>query len=236
MKLSLAAFALPLGLTAGCRSTSAPSHAEEAWAHLSGRYDTDGDGRIGRAEYPRGEEAFTRLDRDRDGDVDRQDLALPSQPPAELAVPFFVVSYLAPEDADSIGPQDLAQGFERADVDRDGFLVRGEVETEANAPASVQPFDRFGTVLAAIDLDLDQRLSLAELSGYLERRDRDGDGRVHVRERFLPGPEPAIGWIEPQAREPAPDFHLEPAGGGAPVRLSSFAGRTPVALLFGSFT
>jgi hypothetical protein len=47
-----------------------------------------------------------------------------------------------------------------------------------------------------------------------------------------------------QQREPgalrvgamAPDFTLEPRGGGAAVRLSSFRGRSPVALVFGSYT
>ena len=34
----------------------------------------------------------------------------------------------------------------------------------------------------------------------------------------------------------APDFSLEPRGGGAPVALSSFRGKTPVALVFGSYT
>jgi len=32
------------------------------------------------------------------------------------------------------------------------------------------------------------------------------------------------------------DFELAPLGGGEPVRLSSFAGVRPVALVFGSYT
>ncbi len=34
----------------------------------------------------------------------------------------------------------------------------------------------------------------------------------------------------------APDFELEPPSGGHPVRLSSFRGDRPVALIFGSYT
>lgn len=34
----------------------------------------------------------------------------------------------------------------------------------------------------------------------------------------------------------APDFSLEPRGGGAPVTLSGFRGKSPVALIFGSYT
>jgi hypothetical protein len=36
--------------------------------------------------------------------------------------------------------------------------------------------------------------------------------------------------------DPAPDFSLEPPGGGPAVALSSFRGRSPVALVFGSYT
>ena len=36
--------------------------------------------------------------------------------------------------------------------------------------------------------------------------------------------------------DPAPDFTLEPRGGGTPVRLSSFRDKSPVALVFGSYT
>jgi len=40
----------------------------------------------------------------------------------------------------------------------------------------------------------------------------------------------------PREGEPAPDFELRDAKGENPVRLSSFRGKTPVALVFGSFT
>jgi hypothetical protein len=36
--------------------------------------------------------------------------------------------------------------------------------------------------------------------------------------------------------DPATDFSLQPPGGGAAVALSSFRGRSPVALVFGSYT
>lgn len=34
----------------------------------------------------------------------------------------------------------------------------------------------------------------------------------------------------------ASDFTLEPRGGGSPITLSSFRGKQPVALVFGSYT
>jgi peroxiredoxin len=40
----------------------------------------------------------------------------------------------------------------------------------------------------------------------------------------------------PKVGEPAPDFELCDSDGKKPVRLSSFQGERPVALIFGSFT
>jgi hypothetical protein len=40
----------------------------------------------------------------------------------------------------------------------------------------------------------------------------------------------------PQVGDHAPDFALAPLGGGELVRLSSFRGVKPVALIFGSYT
>ncbi len=42
-------------------------------------------------------------------------------------------------------------------------------------------------------------------------------------------PAPRVGAV-------APDFELRDVRGEQPLRLSSFAGKTPVALVFGSFT
>jgi hypothetical protein len=49
--------------------------------------------------------------------------------------------------------------------------------------------------------------------------------QVRKRESKLPGP-----------GDPAPDFELPLLGGGGSVRLSSFRGERPVALIFGSYT
>ena len=42
--------------------------------------------------------------------------------------------------------------------------------------------------------------------------------------------------IAPKPGDTAPDFELSDINGENPVRLSSFQGRKPVALVFGSFT
>lgn len=56
----------------------------------------------------------------------------------------------------------------------------------------------------------------------------------------LQGVHEAMAWHRahkpPAVGAPAPDFELCDAHGASPVRLSSFRGRRPVALVFGSFT
>jgi hypothetical protein len=47
-------------------------------------------------------------------------------------------------------------------------------------------------------------------------------------------PAPREGSVRPG--DLAPDFSLEPRGGGAPIILSAFRGLRPVALVFGSYT
>jgi hypothetical protein len=62
-----------LALSPACAPSEAPP--DPALAFLLDRHDSDGDGRITRAEYGRDEAAFGRLDRDRSGVVDAADLA-----------------------------------------------------------------------------------------------------------------------------------------------------------------
>jgi peroxiredoxin len=42
--------------------------------------------------------------------------------------------------------------------------------------------------------------------------------------------------LAPKVGDVAPDFELRNANGDNPVRLSNYAGKKPVALIFGSFT
>ena len=42
--------------------------------------------------------------------------------------------------------------------------------------------------------------------------------------------------LAPKVGDPAPDFELRDTNGENPLRLSSFQGSMPLALIFGSFT
>lgn len=117
--------------------------ADLAHAKLVHQYDKDRDGRVQRAEYPRGDAAFANLDRDGDGVVTRAD-----------------------------------------------FDAR---------PRSRQP----------------------RAPGRADRRSAGS--------RTEPLAPPAVGDL-------APDFTLPLLGMTEPVKLSSFRGKQPVALIFGSYT
>ena len=201
-------------------------------AEFLDRYDRDRDGRVTRAEHARTGEAFENLDRDRDGIITAADFRQAVSMPVDLAAPFIIVRRFAGPDADSIGVGDLDDAFATADADQDGAVDRAEFLGPEPPPGP----DRFAPVLSAADSDRDGKLLLAELKGYALRRDRDGDGRLSRRERMKPGVEPSIGFIEPGKREPAPDFMLPREDGAGTVTLSAFAGKRPVALIFGSFT
>ena len=80
--------------------------AETALASLLARYDTNRDGAVQKAEYPRGDRGFAHLDRDGDGDVDAADFA---SRPARGALQKLRQSLQAPK-LPQVG--DMAPDFE----------------------------------------------------------------------------------------------------------------------------
>lgn len=203
-----------------------------AFARLLELYDRDGDGRITSLEYPRGDLAFRNLDRNHDGAITQADSQVQVGMPSDLAAPFLLVMRLAGPDAESLAIGDLPEAFESVDENHDGAIDRAEFTGPESRPGS----DRFAPVLAAADADRDGKLTLAELQDWAKLRDRDQDGRLSRRERTRPGREPPVGWFKPGEREKSPDFTLPRDEGAETVTLSSFAGKRPVALIFGSFT
>ncbi len=207
---------------------------EAIWGHLAARHDRNHDGRIERGEYDRDRSAFDRLDRDGDGVVTPRDFDRPVVPPPDLVVPYLLVRTFGAEDADSIDLRELAKGLDLLDRDGDGRISREEFDAHPSRRGPGRnPFPIF---LAGCDSDRDGALSFAEAKAFFERGDRDGDGRLARMERLLPGPGPRVGAIPASERERAPDFTLPRLQGGGSVTLSSFAGKRPVALVFGSYT
>ena len=63
----------PAPLEAAAVPDPAPEPPASAWDFYRERYDSDGDGRIVRAEYTRSEDAFRHLDANRNGAVSAED-------------------------------------------------------------------------------------------------------------------------------------------------------------------
>ncbi len=233
-------------VSAACAATPETTPAELAarerdrvFAELLERYERDGDGRIGRAEYGRDEAGFENLDRDGDTLVTRADFDVPLAMPADLTSPMLLMRAFGVPGEAGVTLEHIEAAFPAHDADADGRLARAEFFAIPAVQGGNPDTDRYATLLAAADVppagDGDGQLALSELSAYFARRDVDGDGVLVPRERMLPGPEPAIGWFERGAREIAPDFTAAAPEGDGSVSLASLRGR-PVALVFGSFT
>ena len=107
-------------------------------------------------------------------------------------------------------------------------------------------------MLGMLDRDGDERVELADLEPLFAEADRDESGTLEVGElqdlgrgggergrggRGERGRGERGGGAAPQVGDPAPDFELPFAKNeDKSARLSSFAGKRPVALVFGSYT
>jgi Ca2+-binding EF-hand superfamily protein len=226
-----------------------------AWRTLSARYDKNDDGKISKEEHGRGEQAFSRLDRDGDGFLTEADLGMRGRRRNNRG------NQNARRDRSVMMTQRLARF---ADGDRDGRVTINE----------------WKLYIASIDKSEDGELSDDELANVLmparrrgrqgrgaqtRRRmrfasflDTDGDGATKVTEvtalfakldtdknDVLAGdelaPQPGRGRPSeadlPKVGKVAPDFTLPFIGQkDKTVTLSSHAGKKPVALIFGSYT
>lgn len=109
-------------------------------------------------------------------------------------------------------------------------------------PANGQPRRRGNPIdrIKAQDKNRDGKITKAEASGPLLQRFRQFDGNSdgvideaeleRLTARFRGG----SGGVD--EGKPAPDFQLKTVDGKSQVKLSSFAGEKPVALIFGSYT
>src|SRR5262249_23253307 len=111
---------------------TAVSQTRFDWAATRKRFDSNGDGKVTRAEYPGDDADFARLDRDHDkalsaGDFDFSASALANSPGAMV----FMRA-----DADGNGkvtPEEMSAFFKAADSGGEGFLSLSDLQ-EAFAP------------------------------------------------------------------------------------------------------
>lgn len=202
---------------------------EQIWQVLR-RHDRDGDGRVTPQEYGRSEVRFRDFDRNGDGALSAADF-----PPGMFLNGFnpWLVR-MADRDRNSVVTRaEWLAMADRLDPDEDGTITPAEFAAERDDAR-----ENFALYLLSFDQDWDGKFTRGDLDIAWRDLDVDGDGVLQGREverwRSL-SPRPRGN--PPRVGDPAPDFELPRADDPEQrVRLSSFVGTRPVALVFGSYT
>lgn len=150
----------------------------------------------------------------------------------------------------------VARRFNRLDRNSDGLLTAEDLPAVRPAPAGSGRFNA-ATILKRFDADRNGLLEGDELPPPLQRRlatiDQNEDGKLSrdELEQFRPSnrdenTQPGEKITPPakgeryadtlKAGDQAPDFTLPAQGKAGEVTLSSFKGKKPVVLVFGSYT
>ena len=108
----------------------------------------------------------------------------------------------------------------------------GAAPPQARIPPGMQIYV---AIVAVIDTDASGDVTFLEIEVFFHARDSNGDGIWEMRARAAAG-RGSRADSGVAAGQPAPDFALRPPDGGTAVTLSSYRGRKPVALIFGSYT
>ena len=147
----------------------------------------------------------------------------------------------------------------RLDSDRDGVITLSDLRGRPGGPAAMMA----GQLFYRWDLDSNGKISRDEIDAFFKQADAQEQGFLtadDLRQAFSPppavaveddpGPEPTPAyWLRmlltgqlgsmtkgPSLGDPAPDFDLPTFDGKERLKLSSFRGKKPVVLIFGSFT
>lgn len=214
---------------------------EEVWSHFKTQYDKDGDGRITREEHGRGEDQFDNLDRDGDGVITEADFQRRRRaggggggrqrpdPDAMLARQLGEMfgTFLNRDGEAGLSEKEWEKMILALEPDQDG-VISDESLSGLTGLAGQGPMARMGPNLERLlDRNRDRAVTESDLRAVFAAMDRNGDGLVEQgTEIDMP---PGVG-------EMAPDFTLPLSTGDGDVSLSSFRGKKPVALIFGSYT
>jgi len=113
-------------------------------------------------------------------------------------------------------------------------LIREKHDKNGDGKVTEREYSRGKERFQRLDTDGNKKITSADFIKSSRKGDRNGRRRGNKRRnRRL---ERAIQARAPKQGDAAPDFTLKHLDGKSKVRLSSFRGKRPVALIFGSYT
>jgi len=226
------------------------------WDYLHAKYDANADGAIAAGEYDRGETQFERLDQNSDGVIDASDFESRSSGGGGggnrggMRAQFMVARYFQHDDEmEQLALAELREALAAYDSSADGKINLAEFQAGLEARKDLEfshessgmqrmmgDLDPWETLIAGVDHAVDDALAIDEVIAFFQARDGNGDDVWMLGQRTRPASSGEREKSGPTVGTIAPDFSLEPPTGGKAVTLSSFAGKKPVALIFGSYT
>ncbi len=184
------------------------------WEATRAKLDADGDGRVGRAEFPGLDADFARLDRDRDGSIGAADFDFTAH--ALMPSPGSFFFNAADRDGNGkVTPEEFNAVFKALDADKQGFLALADLQRAFAMPAR-RPAPSAGSAPAPAPAS-----SGPSKWTLIKGLFRQEIGSLQAG--------PALG-------ELAPDFTLKTVDGRDEVTLSKLVGPKPVVLVFGNFS
>ncbi len=174
---------------------SEPANDSEIWLFLVQKYDRNGDGKVSREEYERGDERFARLDENQDGILASEDFPRGGGRMGmrrQMRGMYMDSSRMAPrilhryfQEDEEGGEEDLSRESLKAalkayDRNHDEKLDREEFQAEvkkrgARPISGVPDYDRYAHLVEEIDESGDEILSFQEIHSYFDRKNSDGD-------------------------------------------------------------
>lgn len=215
-----------LGLCVLTAAAGAQRGGGDRWEFFEERYDGDSDGAITLKEYGRDEKTFKRLDTNGDGKLTSADFASGRRRGRGGRDPKRMRARLFERVIDTDENGEVSAGEWKAFL---GALPKKGVVDARDFAAAGVPRRMARMVPPMFDVDGDGSATRAEVEKVFGELDRNRDGKLAAGE--------ISGGALPRVGDVAPDFDLPTlANVKKTVKLSSFAGKRPVALIFGSYT
>jgi Ca2+-binding EF-hand superfamily protein len=229
----------------------------DVWKFLAEKYDANDDGKITPKEYGRGAEKFGGYDQNQDGSITKDDFSGGSRrrPGGRAAGPGG--RSRGGRTGGSTVSTDIALVLAKnSDTNEDGKVTSEEwrktlATLDNDQDSVVSPEELSGIMCAALggrtlslravgrrarhlDTNKDGKLQVAELSSTFAKLDKNGDKVISKVEL---GTVRTVRSGPPRVGDMAPEFTLPLVKDRKTlVTLSSFRGKKPVALIFGSYT